>query len=104
LKIRKVSADFLDQRPDTKRRGLSPREFRRVALENELEVAIRAAAADANAAFRVDLEATEKAPTIRFAFNRVRERTGVAGVNLFTREGVLIVANRPQMRGRRRAS
>jgi len=54
-------------------------------------------------AFRLDLDDGEKPATLRLAFIRVRERTGASEVNLFTRDGVHIVANRPQARGRRRA-
>lgn len=101
MKVRKVSAALLDSRSRANRRAISPREQRRIDLEAKLEQAIRGAAADPMVAFRLDLEDSEKPPTVRLAFTRVRDRTGATEVNLFTRNGVLIVANRPQVRGRR---
>lgn len=102
MKIRKVSADVLD-RPSRRARALSPREQRRIALERELETAIGRASANASAAFLIDLDADEKPATVRLAFNRVRDRTGSADVNLFSRGGTLLIAKRPQTRGRRPA-
>lgn len=102
MKIRKVDAARLDRPAATGQRELSPRDRRRLALEATLERVISAAQADAAAAFIVDLDAEDKVPTVRLAFRRVQERVGASSVNLFTRAGQLIIANRPQTRGRRR--
>jgi hypothetical protein len=101
VKIRKVSASILDQRP-VRSSKLSPRERKRRALDSKLEIAVRATAANSDIAFRVDLDQGDKLPTVRAAFYGIRERTGAAGVNIFTKNGVLFIANRPQTRGRRR--
>jgi len=99
LKIRKISADVLEPKK-TSERAPSPRELRRIALERKLERAIRSASDDPSAAFRLDLDDGEKVPTVRQAFGRVRERLGADEVNLFARDGSLIIAKRPQTRGR----
>jgi hypothetical protein len=83
---------------------MSPRERRRRELEDALASAIRSSQTDENAAFKVDLETGDKVPTIRLAFNRVRERLGANTVNLFSRGNSLYIANRPQTRGRRAAT
>lgn len=101
LKIRKVSADVLEPSKGESARSMSPREQRRLALEAKLEQVVRRAADDPNAAFRLELEDGEKAPTVRQAFRRVRDRMGANDVNLFARDESLIVAKRPQTRGRR---
>jgi len=101
LKIRKVSADVLEPSKGESARSMSPREQRRLALEATLEQVVRRAADDPNAAFRLELEDGEKAPTVRQAFRRVRDRMGANDVNLFARDESLIVAKRPQTRGRR---
>jgi hypothetical protein len=101
MKIRKVSADVLEPSKRQTSRSLSPREQRRLALESKLEQVMRRAADDPEAAFRLELEEGEKAPTVRQAFRRVRDRLGTDEVNLFARDESLIVAKRPQTRGRR---
>jgi hypothetical protein len=101
MKIRKVSADMLDRPSQARSRELSPRQQKRRALEQALETAISRAASESDAAFRLDLDDDEKAATVRAAFRRVRERTGATAVNLFARDDALIVAKRPQTRGRR---
>ncbi len=101
MKIRKVSADVLEPSKRESARSLSQREQRRLALEAKLEQVVRRAADDPSAAFRLHLEDGEKAPTVRQAFGRVRDRLGADEVNLFARDDSLIVAKRPQTRGRR---
>ena len=102
MKIRRVSAEVLDATKQAAQRPPSERERRRLALEKRLERVVRQASADAKAAYRLVLEDGEKAPTVRLAFSRVRDRLGASDVNLFARGGALIVAKRPQRRGRRR--
>jgi hypothetical protein len=104
LKVRKVSADVLESKKTSSAKSPSPRELRRMALERKLERAIRGASDDPSAAFRLDLDDDEKVPTLRQAFGRVRERLGADEVNLFARDGTLIIAKRPQTRGRRAGS
>ena len=105
MRIRRVSADRLDKPArQARRRVLSPRERRRLALERQLESAITAANATEGAAFRVELGSEDKVPTVRLAFNRVRERVQAPAVNLLARNGALFIAKRPQSRGRRRAT
>jgi hypothetical protein len=79
---------------------MSPRDQRRLALEAKLEQVISRAAGDPAAAFGLELEEGEKAATVRQAFGRVRDRLGANGVNLFARGDLLVVALRPQTRGR----
>lgn len=102
MRIRKVSADVLEPVARSQRRELSPREQKRRSLESKLDRAIRQAAQDGNSVFRLDLE-DEKPATVRLALKRVRDKVGAEGVNLFTRDGSLIIAKRPQSRGRRRS-
>lgn len=102
MKIRKVSADVLDQ-PRRRERTPSARELRRMALERLLESAIRRASENEAAAFVVELD-DEKAATVRLAFNRVRDRLRASDVNLFSRSGSLFIAKRAQTRGRRRGA
>jgi hypothetical protein len=99
VKIRKVSAELLET---TRARALSPREQRRLEMERRLDEAIRGADADPSSAYRVQLEAGEKLATVRQAFNRVKARIGVDGVNLFKLDEDLVIAKREQRRGRRR--
>jgi hypothetical protein len=101
MKIRKVSADVLEPQMRAAARALTPREQRRLALESKLEKVVQRAVRDANAAFRLELEEGEKASTVRQAFGRVRDRLGATDVNLFARGDSLVVAKRPQTRGRR---
>jgi hypothetical protein len=101
VKIRKVTADVLSPAKRAAARPPSAREQRRLALEKKLERVVQEAARDAGAAFRLMLEDGEKPPTVRQAFVRVRDRLGAADVNLFTRGDAMIVARRPQRRGRR---
>jgi hypothetical protein len=100
VKIRKVSADLLEPSKTSSQRPLSARELRRLALEQDLEAALRRADSEPQAAFKIDLDEGDKAPTIRLAFLRVKERVGLSGVNLFSRDGALFIAKRPQTRGR----
>ena len=101
MKIRKVSADVLDRPAARRERTLSPREKRRLALQERLAKAITGAQQDQSTAFQLELETGEKASTMRVAFNRVRDRLDAKEVNLFSRDGTLLIANRPQTRGRR---
>ena len=101
MKIRKVSADLLDAHSSAQPAALSPRAQKRTRLENTLDDAIERADQNPEAAFRVELEADEKPATIRQAFQRVKSRTGANEVNLFARDGMLLIAKRPQTRGRR---
>ncbi len=102
MKIRRVSAELLEPSKNTSQRPLSPREQRRRALEQDLEAAVQRADREPQAAFKIDLEEGDKAPTIRLAFLRVKERLGLSAVNLFSRDGALFIAKRPQTRGRGR--
>lgn len=102
MKIRKVSAELLEPSKASSRRPLSAREQRRRALEQALEAAVRRADGEPQAAFKIDLEKEDKAPTVRLAFFRVKERVGLSDVNLFSRDGALFIAKRPQTRGRSR--
>jgi hypothetical protein len=102
VKIRRVSAALLEPSKTSSQRPLSARELRRRALERDLEAALRRADGEPQAAFKIDLEEGDKAPTIRLAFLRVRQHVGLSGVNLFSRDGALFMAKRPQTRGRGR--
>ena len=99
MQIRKVSPDVLSHKPAMPR-APSPREIKRRKLESALEVVIRKAAADPDAAFRVTLLADEKLPTVRAAFRRAKARVGADTVNLVTVESDLYIASTPQRRGR----
>lgn len=102
MKIRKVSAALLEPAATSTQRRVSARERRRRALEQGLERALRRANREPQAAFKIDLDEGDKAPTIRLAFLRVKERVGLSEVNLFSRDGALFIAKRPQTRGRGR--
>lgn len=102
MKIRKVSAELLDPSKHSSQRPVSAREQRRRALEQGLEAAVRRADREPQAAFKIDLDEADKAPTIRLAFIRVKERVGLSEVNIFSRDGALFIAKRPQTRGRGR--
>jgi hypothetical protein len=99
VKIRKISAEILDT--PARSRTLSPREQRRIELEEKLETVIRSAQEDTGTAFRIQPDDGEKLSTLRLAFKRVKTRVGATGVNLFTVGDDLIVAQREQRRGRR---
>jgi cyanophycinase-like exopeptidase len=103
MKIRKVSADLLDARSSGRGQALSPRAQKRARLESTLHEAIQRANAQPDAAFLIELEADEKPATVRQAFQRVKSRSGANEVNLFARDGLLLIAKRPQTRGRRSA-
>lgn len=102
MKIRRVSAELLDPSKNTSRRPLTARELRRRALERDLEAAVRRADREPHMAFKISLDEGDKAPTIRLAFLRVRERVALPEVNLFSRNDALFIAKRPQTSGRRR--
>jgi hypothetical protein len=101
MKIRKVSPELLDRPTAATARPPSARELRRRALERELGSAISAATANADAAFLVEPGKDEKLPAIRLAFRRVRDQMQAVDVNLFVRAGAILIAKRPQTRGRR---
>ena len=103
MKIRKVSADLLDARRPGRTQAMSPRAQKRAQLESTINEAIQRAGANHDAAFLIELEADEKPATVRQAFQRVKSRSGANEVNLFAREGLLLIAKRPQTRGRRSA-
>jgi hypothetical protein len=102
LKIRKVSPTAFETPAATATKELTPRQRARLELEQTIDEALRAAAGDADAAFRLTLDDGEKPATIRQAFNRVKTRTpSGADVNLISHDGELYIAKRPQRRGRR---
>lgn len=100
MKIRKVSIDAL--KGPAKPKAPTPRELRRMELESKLEEAISAAKSDAGSAFKVLLDPGEKFPTVRLAFNRVRDRLHASEVNLHKRGDDIYIAALAQTRGRRR--
>ena len=101
--FRKVSADLLDARSSGRTQAMSPRAQKRARLESTINEAIQRANANPDAAFLVELEADEKPATVRQAFQRVKSRSSANEVNLFAREGLLLIAKRRQTRGRRAA-
>lgn len=100
MKIRRVSLDALTE--PAKPKALTPAQMRRVQLERDLEQAITSAKADTASAFKLLLESGEKFPTVRLAFNRVRERLDAGEINLHKRGDDLYIAALAQTRGRRR--
>ena len=85
-----------------KPKALTPAQLRRVHLERDLEQAISAARSDTESAFKLILEPGEKFPTVRLAFNRVRDRLHAGEVNLHKRGDDIYIAALAQTRGRRR--
>ena len=102
MKIRRVSIDALKE--SAKPKALTPAQRRRVQLERDLEQAISAAKSDTSSAFKLILDPGEKFPTVRLAFNRVRERLHASEINLHKRGDDIYIAALAHTRGRRRKS
>ena len=100
MKIRKVGIDALTE--PAKPKALTPAQLRRAQLERDLEQAISAAKADTSSAFKLVLDQGEKFPTVRLAFNRVRDRLHATEVNLHRRGDDIYIAALAQTRGRKR--